>query len=300
MICTNCGNSVDQVNRFCPRCGAPMQSQASPPQSGDSPYSPPDYRPPPMMAGQAPPKKSGCGKWILIAVVILVLLGAIIGGILYFGFRYAENKLKSSEAYAVAIKTLKEDEQVKEKLGEIQDTGFPFGVFNEDGDGSGKAAFVVGVEGTKGKAQYQVALTRSGGLWHVDSGVVKTASGETIRVGSPLLPRVVASDGNENLAPVDPKAKNFISGGVLNGKAISLPKPVFPPLARQAHASGTVVVQVLVDENGNVVSAKAISGHPPLQSAAVVAARQAKFAPTKLSGKSVKVSGVLQYTFTAE
>ncbi|HVF23882.1 MAG TPA: TonB family protein [Pyrinomonadaceae bacterium] len=91
-----------------------------------------------------------------------------------------------------------------------------------------------------------------------------------------------------------------ISGGVLNGKAISLPKPAYPPIARAAHASGTVVVQVLIDENGNVVSAKAVSGHPLLQAVAVSAARQARFSPTKLSGQPVKVTGVIQYNFVAQ
>ena len=91
-----------------------------------------------------------------------------------------------------------------------------------------------------------------------------------------------------------------ISGGVLNGKAISLPKPGYPPIARAAHASGTVVVQVLIDENGTVVSAKAVSGHPLLINAAVSAARQAKFSPTKLSGQPVKVTGVIQYNFVAQ
>jgi protein TonB len=91
-----------------------------------------------------------------------------------------------------------------------------------------------------------------------------------------------------------------ISGGVLNGKAISLPKPAYPPIAKAAHAAGTVVVQVLIDENGNVVSAHAVSGHPLLQGAAVGAARQAKFSPTKLSGQPVKVTGVIQYNFVAQ
>jgi protein TonB len=91
-----------------------------------------------------------------------------------------------------------------------------------------------------------------------------------------------------------------ISGGVLNGKAISLPKPQYPPIARAAHASGTVTVQVLIDENGNVVSAKAVNGHPLLQAVAVAAARQAKFSPTKLSGQPVKVTGVIQYNFVAQ
>ena len=99
-------------------------------------------------------------------------------------------------------------------------------------------------------------------------------------------------------APTPPRAP--ISGGVLNGKAISLPKPQYPPIARAAHAAGTVVVQVLIDENGSVVSAKAVSGHPLLQAVAVAAARQARFSPTKLSGQPVKVTGVIQYNFVAQ
>jgi protein TonB len=95
--------------------------------------------------------------------------------------------------------------------------------------------------------------------------------------------------------PTPPRAP--ISGGVLNGKAISLPKPSYPPIARQAHASGQVVVQVTIDENGNVISARAVSGHPLLQAAAVAAAHGARFSPTKLSGQPVKVTGVITYNF---
>ena len=99
-------------------------------------------------------------------------------------------------------------------------------------------------------------------------------------------------------APTPPRAP--ISGGVLNGKAISLPKPQYPAIAKAAHAAGTVTVQVLIDENGSVVSAKAVSGHPLLQAVAVAAARQARFSPTKLSGQPVKVTGVIQYNFVAQ
>jgi protein TonB len=98
--------------------------------------------------------------------------------------------------------------------------------------------------------------------------------------------------------PTPPRAP--VSGGVLNGKAISLPKPSYPPIARAAKAAGTVVVQVTIDENGNVISAHAVSGHPLLTAVAVGAARQAKFSPTKLSGQPVKVTGVIQYNFVAQ
>jgi TonB family protein len=90
-----------------------------------------------------------------------------------------------------------------------------------------------------------------------------------------------------------------ITGGVLNGRALNLPTPPYSPLARAAHASGEVQVQVLIDELGNVISAHAISGHPLLQAACVQAARQAKFSPTMLEGEPVRVTGVIKYNFVA-
>jgi len=121
----------------------------------------------------------------------------------------------------------------------------------------------------------------------------------------PGVGTVVAAPTKVNIAdepppPEKPAPRAPISGGVLNGKAISLPKPPYPQIARAAHAAGTVVVQVLIDENGSVVSAHAVSGHPLLQAVAVQAARQARFSPTKLSGQPVKVTGVIQYNFVAQ
>ena len=92
-------------------------------------------------------------------------------------------------------------------------------------------------------------------------------------------------------------APKTISGGVLNGKATSLPKPPYPPAARAVHASGAVSVQVLIDETGRVTSASAVSGHPLLRQAAVSAAQGARFSPTMLSGQAVKVSGIITYNF---
>jgi TonB family protein len=93
---------------------------------------------------------------------------------------------------------------------------------------------------------------------------------------------------------------NIVSGGVLNGKAVSKPAPVYPPIAKAARAQGTVAVQILVNEDGDVISATAVSGHPLLQQAAVAAARQAKLSPTRLNGTPVKVSGTLTYNFMLE
>ena len=88
-----------------------------------------------------------------------------------------------------------------------------------------------------------------------------------------------------------------IAGGVVNGKAIRLPKPIYPPEVAASGIGGSVKIQVLIDEEGNVISAEAVSGNSILRPFAEQAARQAKFAPTKLAGQPVKVSGVIVYVF---
>jgi len=94
-----------------------------------------------------------------------------------------------------------------------------------------------------------------------------------------------------------PPVPKMVSGGVLNGKATSLPKPAYPPAAKAVHAGGAVSVQVVISESGSVISASAVSGHPLLRAAAEQAARGARFSPTLLSGQAVKVSGVITYNF---
>jgi TonB family protein len=93
--------------------------------------------------------------------------------------------------------------------------------------------------------------------------------------------------------------KSPAEGGFMNGKAVDLPKAVYPEEARKSRAAGTVQVQVLVDETGKVLSAKAIFGPEVLREAAVKAALRAKFKPTVVGGGPVKVSGILTYDFVA-
>jgi periplasmic protein TonB len=88
-----------------------------------------------------------------------------------------------------------------------------------------------------------------------------------------------------------------ISGGVLNGTAISLPQPIYPEPAKRMRTGGMVTVEVILDEAGKVVSATATSGPTILRDAAIQAALKARFSPTKLSGQPVKVSGVINYKF---
>src|SRR5262249_45026460 len=102
---------------------------------------------------------------------------------------------------------------------------------------------------------------------------------------------------NENEAPA-PRILKPVSGGVLNGKALSLPVPRYPEIARRTRTAGKVEVEVVVDENGNVISAQAVAGPPSLRDAAIEAAKRAHFSPTKLSGVAVKIAGTINYNFT--
>jgi len=88
-----------------------------------------------------------------------------------------------------------------------------------------------------------------------------------------------------------------VSQGVLQGNAIRKVTPVYPAIARAARVQGTVQVEVVIDEEGNVISAQVIEGHPLLRQAALEAAWQWKFRPTLLSGEPIKVTGVLIFNF---
>lgn len=144
----------------------------------------------------------------------------------------------------------------------------------------------------KGKVDYQAPP--SGNPFGSDTGTGAAVAS---------APQAPVSDEPPPPAPPKPTPtprRAPISGGVLNGKAISLPKPPYPPIARAARAAGTVTVQVTIDESGKVISARAVSGHPLLQQAAVQAAYGARFSPTQLSGQAVKVTGVITYNFVAQ
>src|SRR5947208_3362701 len=94
-----------------------------------------------------------------------------------------------------------------------------------------------------------------------------------------------------------PQETKTISGGVLNGKAKSLPKPVYPK--GSTSIGGQVNVKVLIDETGKVVSAITFDGmeDPAFRQAAEAAALKAVFEPTTLQGRPAKVSGVIEYNF---
>jgi TonB family protein len=116
--------------------------------------------------------------------------------------------------------------------------------------------------------------------------------------GDPSRTQVFTRSGGGAMVISQDAAKSINAGANgLSGKAVKRVPPTYPPIAKAAGAQGPVSVQIVVSESGTVESAKATSGHPLLQQAAVDAARQWEFSPTKLSGNAVKVSGAISFVF---
>jgi len=143
------------------------------------------------------------------------------------------------------------------------------------------------IEYTFGSANPDVATEKNEVYGVQFSGESKSSNSGTTEIQSSSIdPR---DDAN--------RLPKTVSGGVLNGKAVSLPKPGYPPAAKALRASGAVSIQVLIYEDGSLYSASAVSGHPLLRRSAEIAACSSIFSPTLLMGNPVKVSGVITYNF---
>ncbi len=101
------------------------------------------------------------------------------------------------------------------------------------------------------------------------------------------------------LPPPPTKKRTVIipGGNVQESKLILKVPPVYPELARKAHVEGTVVIEAIIDEEGNVTGIKVVSGHPFLTRAAEEAVRQWKYSPTVLNGEPVSVLATVTVIF---
>jgi len=100
--------------------------------------------------------------------------------------------------------------------------------------------------------------------------------------------------------PPAPPIRIKMGGLVEQGKLISGPKPIYPPLARQARIEGTVRLEAVISRDGTVLNLRAVSGHPMLIPAAVAAVRQWIFRPTSLNGDPVEVATEIEVNFTLQ
>ena len=121
-----------------------------------------------------------------------------------------------------------------------------------------------------------------------------TAKAEVKRIEDQLAKETAEKAAAAKAAEV-PEFLNL--GSLSTANAIRMVTPTYPAMARQSRVVGKVSVDVDLDAEGNVVEAKATSGHAMLKQAAEDAAKRSKFQPALFNGKPIKAKGVLVYNF---
>lgn len=91
-----------------------------------------------------------------------------------------------------------------------------------------------------------------------------------------------------------------VGGNVQEGKLISGPRPVYPPLAKAARVEGTVRLAAVISRDGRILDLRVMSGHPLLVQAALNAVEQWVFRPTTLNGDAVEVATEIEVNFTLQ
>ena len=106
------------------------------------------------------------------------------------------------------------------------------------------------------------------------------------------------TDNPKTIAP-PPAEKRIVrvGGDVKSPVPISTPQPAYPPVAKAAHIDGLVVIDAVIDEQGNVVQARAIEGPPLLVAAALEVVARWKYEPTYLNGQAVSIRTHIQVVF---
>jgi periplasmic protein TonB len=107
------------------------------------------------------------------------------------------------------------------------------------------------------------------------------------------------TDNAKTIAPPPPPERRIVrvGGDVKPPVPISTPQPNYPPVAKAAHAEGLVVIDAIIDEEGNVVQARVVEGPPLLVAAALDAVAKWKYQPTYLNGEAVSIRTHIQVMF---
>jgi periplasmic protein TonB len=115
--------------------------------------------------------------------------------------------------------------------------------------------------------------------------------------GAGMMGGVFGSSSTANVKAATPK-KVAISAGVMQGMLIQKTTPVYPPIAKAARVSGTVVLQATISKNGTIENLRVVSGPAMLQQSALDAVKQWRYKPYELNNEPVEVETTVNVIFT--
>ena len=131
--------------------------------------------------------------------------------------------------------------------------------------------------------------------------VVYTLTGDSwgVRIGDAM-----SNSGTRTMAPqsgstsFDASGAYRIGGGLLPPKKVKDAPPVYPPLAQQARVQGVVILELKLDESGNVSDTRVLRSIPLLDQAAIDAVKQWQYTPTLMNGVAVPITMTVTVNFT--
>jgi protein TonB len=113
-----------------------------------------------------------------------------------------------------------------------------------------------------------------------------------------VLGGIIGGAGSGPPPPPKPKAPLRIGGNVMAASLIRKVDPIYPPIAKTAHISGTVVLHAIIGKDGSVQDLQYVSGPPLLMKSALDAIRQWRYKPTMLNGEPVEVDTTISVVFS--
>jgi TonB family protein len=111
-----------------------------------------------------------------------------------------------------------------------------------------------------------------------------------------LVTAAAAAEAARNAPPPPPEFVNL--GVISSANATKMVTPVYSVIAQRSQVEGKVVVDLELDENGDVVSAKAVSGHQMLRQSAEDAAKRSKFKPATFNNRPIKSKAQIIFNFS--
>ncbi|MGA7342857.1 MAG: energy transducer TonB, partial [Terracidiphilus sp.] len=112
-----------------------------------------------------------------------------------------------------------------------------------------------------------------------------------------VMGSIFGSGGGPQVKAAPPKKVN-ISAGVAVGMLLQKTQPIYPPIAKAARVSGTVVLQATISKQGTITNLRVVSGPAMLQSSALDAVRTWRYRPYLLNNEPVEVETTVNVIFT--
>jgi TonB family protein len=127
---------------------------------------------------------------------------------------------------------------------------------------------------------------------------VSLATGEVLVAKHLMFPRPKVTWSGDDVAAATCDDAEAIAAEELVQRATVAPVPAYPEVARKARVGGTVIMEITVDENGNVERVTMVKPLPfGIDKAASAAVRAWQFRPLERNGERVKMCGRVRMIF---